>query len=1623
MTVDTACSGSLVSVDLACRYLDSGDADGAIVAGCNLYMSPEQNMDQSAMIAAASPSGRCWTFDARADGYIKAEAINCLVLKRLDDALRDGDPIRAVIRGTSTNSDGWTPGIASPSPDAQARAIRRAYERAGIAPDRLGDTAYLECHGTGTLAGDPVECRAASSVFSASRAADGAHLRVGSVKSNIGHSEPAAGVSGMLKTVLAVERGIIPGNPTFEIPNPNIDFAAAKILPSRATTSWPEGMMRRASVNSFGYGGSNAHVIVEHPNVLFPEHEEVGVTSYAPPSDDFFFADDDDDDDDEDQDLARRLLVFSANDETSLKASVRELMRHLANPLVKVDPADLAYTLSQRRTRHFYRAYVVAQGSRFKESQVVYGKLHASPRVGLVFTGQGAQWPQMGRELLARFPVARATIEHLEETLQSMSEPPSWRLAEELVELRSSDHMRLPQFSQPLVTALQLALLAVLKDVGLEPAAVVGHSSGEIAAAVAAGCLSPEDGIKVAYLRGKAAEDLHAAKSCKLGMLAVGIGPEDTRQYLESYPSVKIACYNSPKSITLSGQAHDLERLQDAIKADGHFARVLMVDLAYHSSYMEEIAEHYRALLLRHCPTLGTHQKSADVQFFSTVDGGLREGDTGVDYWVANMVSPVLFDQGLSAMVQEGGAGQLIELGPSGALAGPIKQIKQAVGHGPASFVYTAALARGEDSTRPLFDVAGKLFFSGVDLNFAKVGSQVLESKPRVITDLPNYQWNHSVKYWHESLASKDWRYRPFPVHDLLGTKVLGTPWSSPTFRRTLRLNDVPWIRDHKLGVDIIFPASGYIAMAVEAVFQMGKASGQETLAGIESVEQASYRLRDVRLLRALVLEENADHHLFLSCYPEQGPAQTWRRFQISTLKDDVWTEHCAGFARISVPSTTTTTTSPSTLSIAAPVEPLQSPVPATRWYRPFRRVGFNFGPSFQNLTEIEAVAGQRTSRARINIPPPEVEYSRYAVHPYILDAFFQSAVPSLYQGHPTLVDKTLIPRLIDEIKIDPGRGASRNALATTSSHFVNGRRDKTQNYQVNATVCDETTGAVISEIRGLHFTELDVPETREARQNIMRLSWEADICRLQDDRHLEKLASSSPEASLVGSALRLPQTAGFLLLLLRHKLATPAVLDLDMLEHEPPTPEADGPVALGAHIQPLRRYSYVSKTAPRFADAQARLGGISSVDFHIHDATAAGTLPHDSGEDFDMVILRIMTTDNNDALESALAAAGNAVSRAGFLVLVQYRALLDDSESGSVASSSSEAAAEISWSSADKAAQLQSAGFDVRARHSVSDPVAPGLFATVYLCSPSLAQAAEANGLQFPVVDLSSGASEACSALVESLRSNGWAGEVTDLSRANTLPPESPILLLDSPEAPILAEITESSWNALRSLLRTGRRLLWLTSGSQLSVPSPSNALIHGFARSYRGEDPTLVLKILDLSSFYCSHAARSTIIAMKDLRPGTTLSEDVLAASENEYCERDGVIYISRVLLDEPVMEAAAVSTNGNELEDMWFRQNPKTVKLWCERVGAMGSLHFNELPSEPSCLSDGEVEVEVRAAGVNFKVSSINFAGCLRYRRNTDSLTMTDRISRHHWVLYPKTSTNSATNVPEPSDELGD
>lgn len=344
--------------------------------------------------------------------------------------------------------------------------------------------------------------------------------------------------------------------------------------------------------------------------------------------------------------------------------------------------------------------------------------------------------------------------------------------------------------------------MAVLEEWGISPQAVVGHSSGEIAAAYAAGCLTREDAIKAAYYRGQAAKVSSTIDDTSVGMLAAGLGPAQIMKYIHPHQSeVYIGCFNSPSSVTLSGKTSNLEEIKSELQKDSHFARFLQVDLAYHSRFMDEIGNEYANLLLRDFKPPTT--KSGNTEMFSSVTGLKMQGIAGVSYWKANMVSPVRFEEAVTAMLSSSEAPDfLIEVGPSGALSAVVTQIAKAIPSQGTNLLYQPALSRGQNSIKSMFDVAGRLFLAGGEVDLRKVNSDETElstSKPAVITDLPNYAWNHSTTYWYENESSKDWRYRMFPHHDLLGSKVLGTTWHAPSWKKSLRIQDLSWLKDHRV--------------------------------------------------------------------------------------------------------------------------------------------------------------------------------------------------------------------------------------------------------------------------------------------------------------------------------------------------------------------------------------------------------------------------------------------------------------------------------------------------------------------------------------------------------------------------------------------------------------------------------------------------------------------------------------------------------------------------------------------------------------------------------------------------------------------------------------------------------
>ncbi|KAL8645664.1 MAG: hypothetical protein Q9226_007199, partial [Calogaya cf. arnoldii] len=1423
MTIDTACSGSLVSADVACRYLQSGEIDGAIVGAANLYLSPEHNMDGGAMKGASSLSGRCHTFDVKADGYIKAEGVNAVILKRLSDAIRDGDPIRAVIRGSATNSDGRTPGIASPSSEAQATAIRAAYANAGITD--LSGTSYLECHGTGTQV-LPAPLEGGCFRFRA--------LTTRQVKSNIGHSEPAAGISGLLKTILSIEKGIIPGTPTFITPNPKsewcltaimvtvmltmfkVDFQSLKVRASRTALPWPKTEVRRASVNSFGYGGSNAHVVLEEPKILVGSAKPTFVSSISPDNDDFFG---------EEVSKSTRpfTLVFSANDESSLQAYCKNIRQYLMNPSVKVTLPDLAYTLAERRTHHYNRGYVVTQSTAVNEAAFVYQKKSTEPlRVGFVFTGQGAQWSRMGKSLVETFPTASLLLKHFDDVLKSTPNPPSWSLLKELVEPRSPELLRSPEFSQPLVTALQLVLMAVLEDWGVTPEAVVGHSSGELAAACAAGYLSKEDALKAAFYRGQAAKN-SKADSVSVGMLAVGLGPEAVAEYIQdSANTVQIACFNSPTSVTLSGALSSLEEVKAHLVDDGHFARMLQVNLAYHSRYMTEIGQDYEALLDADFEHLTS--KRANATMFSSVFGREMKGLTDVLYWKTNMVSPVMFDQAAQAMVSgKEGANFLIEIGPSNALSGPIKQILAALGSQGNNVQYCTALSRGQDSIKSTYDVAGRLFASGGTINLAKVNTDMhgaQEVTPSVIVDLPNYTWNTSHEYWYESESSKDWRNRMFPHHDLLGSKVLATSWHTPAWKKTLRVADLPWLNDHKMGPEIVFPAAGFMAMAVEAVHQSSEALVQ--LEGKTPIKHPRYRLRNVTFDKALVLEDGEEHKIMLTLTAVPGGRSDWHEFVVSSLVDEAWREHSRGLVRIE--EEIETKASEETL------KPLMHTTHGQMWYKAMNDAGYNFGPLFQKQLEVDSTSGERHSRSIVSFTEPESAFpqSHYPIHPACIDGCLQTSAPSLWKGDRSSVNAVLVPAIIDEVIITD-RQHPETAIADTNSQYVGlGRREETKNYMSNASVYCPSSGSLLFRVSGLRYHRLDTQEDPYASHNYSRVTWKPDITYLTQEA-LSDLAKAADHTW---------ETANQLIDLVAHKKPNVRVMEVNMIRDDSTSAWLDGNVSDKSSRAACANFHYTSVDANALIAAQEEHQGKGGTEFSLLDMSKLIAESPDADKPLnDLVIIRVQGLDE-DTLPNIIKNARNLLSDGGQVLFIEQNASEDefvDINSQTQICSMLKVLTNV----------LEANGFD-RTRHVPGEPSNKLRSVTISTAKPTLAEAVPNNKLD--IVRFSN-PNPAVKQLEDGLKRIGWELSENEAS-FDSLNSKSTVLVTDDLSSALLPTIGADQWESLKALTQVGARILWVTEGSQLDVTKPDRAMAHGLFRTVRAEDPSVSVTTLDLES-----------------------------------------------------------------------------------------------------------------------------------------------------------------------------
>ncbi|KAJ5556997.1 Type I Polyketide synthases (Type I PKS) [Penicillium frequentans] len=1083
MTLDTGSSGSMVALHQACQSIRCGESSQAIVSAANLILDPELLVGMS-NLGFLSDNGRCLTFDSRGNGYGRGEGVASIFLKPLDAALRDGNPIRSIIRGTFANQDGRTPGITMPSTKAQIDMIRGAYHNADL---EMSLTAYCESHGTGTPAGDPVEAEAIGSTLAKFHSKKDP-LIVGSVKTNIGHLESCASMAGLIKVTLMLEKGVIVPNHDFQSPNPKIHLDEWHMMIPTKTIKWPNSTYKRASVNAFGYGGTNCHAILDAADsyLTLLGHKSVPRTLC---SEETCLSLDLQNGSVISDDLTKppvspsyRLFVLSARNEKVLLRMIQNLASYVKKcSKSEADVLDsLSYTLCLRRTHLPRRIAFVAsslqeliqalEAANFSTRAIL---MSPEDRLGFCFTGQGAQWPRMGRELFQHYSVFQSSLMRADAYLASFGA--SWSLTEELLKDGQKSLVYQAEYSQPICTAVQIALTDLLSSWGVRPAAVTGHSSGEIAAAYACGVLSARDAMLVAYFRGLCATQATKRNPCLGAMLVTNASESQVEEYITAMPikmgKAVVACINSPSSVTISGDESAIDYLQEALDSSSQFTRKLDVDTAYHSHHMETIETEYYETLRDINP------QESNVPFFSSVYGrSLQGSQLDPEYWVKNLLSQVKFSAAIMAMCSyhmeitpdlDGPfISTIVEIGPHSALGGAIQQTIRS-SKIAANVEYTPSLIRKEDGTKTILTLAGALFMQNYPLNLdVLTKSRNHVSNFVTLSDLPAYPWDHSTTYWAESRLSSDYRLRSRPRHQLLGVPSMDWNHLEPSWRHILRPNELPWIRGHSLGGQIIYPAAGYIAVVLQACLE------QQIYQRNDGGKEISlFKLKGVNISKALVVPDDSDGiEMVTKLRPyrvsEHENSSSWQEFLICSYSNNgTWSQHCQGLVSVQFEKDYTLEN-----IMTNDVDPCQTK-DFLGFYEKLTDLGYQFSPPFKNVQNVRT--GYHEAFASIKVPDTSEHMTEgyelpQMLHPATLDSVFQVPLAALDASGSLL--SAMVPVHCDMITIAGDilhvHGEELRARSKTTS-------DGPRKCKVHASVTN-AGGATQILIEGLSYTALN---------------------------------------------------------------------------------------------------------------------------------------------------------------------------------------------------------------------------------------------------------------------------------------------------------------------------------------------------------------------------------------------------------------------------------------------------------------------------------------------------------------------------------------------------------------------
>ena len=956
VSMDTACSSSLVALHHACQAIWQGECDLVLSGGANILYRPETyiSMCKGQFLA---PDGRSKSFDSRADGYGRGEGAGVIVIKPMSAALADGDRIYSLIKATGANQDGRTNGITVPNPVSQQALCRSVCEKWEIDPSSIQ---LIEAHGTGTPVGDPIEANSLGTIYGKARP-EGETVALGSVKANIGHTEAAAGVAGVIKACLSLHHATIPPLANLEEPNPGIPFEELGLRLPRA----PEPMVAKhgapkVAINSFGYGGTNAHVILEQfqrDDVSAPEQVSA------------------------DTDGQELLFPISARSNEALRDAVEVYLGVLPDLAADYALADLCYSAALRRSHLSHRLVVRCTSiddlrtkletylSAGQADGVATGKVDIGvvEKPVFVFTGMGPQWWCMGRELMQEEPVFRAAVEECDAIFQRIA---GWSIIEELARDEEESRIKETQIAQPANFVVQFGLAKMLEARGVKPAAILGHSVGEVTSACVSGVLSLEDALLVSYHRSRIQK-----KTAGQGrMLAVGLPEAEALQLLQGHEDVaSIAAVNSPNSVTLAGQEDVLETIAATLEEQSIFNRMLDVEVPYHSHYMDPLKPEMRECLAALQPGLPT------TPLYSTVTGeAVASVMYDAEYWCDNIREPVYFAKTLSSVMADGHA-LFLEVGPHPVLSTSIKECIAASGNPGAS---ASTLRRKKPEMATFADGISALYCAGLDLDWMAL----LPPSTR-LAPLPLYRFQRE-SYWFESPVANASRLGVgADGHPLLERRIAS---HNPTWESSLNVGILPYIPDHIVDGVVLFPGAGYI----EAVLAMHH----------RLTEADASVLTDIAFQRALIVDGDEEPVISVSL------DEVSQRFQVHSRvggADDKWTAHATGVV-------STVSPGPSeTVDLDAVRERCAEFVDVDDIYDALESRGLVYGDHFRRMTALSR--GEKEALARIELhPEPGRHVDNYRLHPTLLDGCFQSLISLLSADHGG--GSTFVPVAIDRL-------------------------------------------------------------------------------------------------------------------------------------------------------------------------------------------------------------------------------------------------------------------------------------------------------------------------------------------------------------------------------------------------------------------------------------------------------------------------------------------------------------------------------------------------------------------------------------------------------------------------------